>query len=153
MADNFGVSSDRWFLRSIPLMFASVLLLSATPSARADDTWHNIYHSLKRFFTGESSSSPSATHRAKRLANHVRTNRSTEPASLTPEGSPESGASPAPRVVVLPATSPAAESNQVTVSPPAKPEAAVKSEASPNMTPVLLSLPLPTPGGSPKILP
>ena len=147
------VSSDRWFLRSICLMSASVLLLSVTPSARADDTWHNIYHSLKRFFTGNSSSSPSPSHRAKRSANQSKTNRSMESGSTTAEGSPEPGASPTPRVVILPATSPAAESHQTTVSPPAKPEATVKPEASPNLTPVLRSLPLPTPSGSPKILP
>ena len=71
----------------------------------------------------------------------------------TPAGSPEPGVSPTPRVVILPAASPAAESDQAIVNPPAKPEAVVKPEASPNLTPVLLSLPLPTPGGSPKILP
>ncbi len=147
------VNSDRWFLRAIRILSALVLLLSVTPSARADDTWHNIYHSLKRFFTGNSSSSPSPSHRAKRSANHLRTNRSIESASATPEGSPENGASPTPRVVVLPAASPAAESDQTTLSPTAKPEAAVKPEASPNLTPVLLSLPLPTPSGSPRILP
>jgi hypothetical protein len=147
------VSSDRWFARFICIMSALVLLLSVTPSALADDTWHNIYHSLKRFFTGNASSSPSPSHRAKRSADHSKTNRSTESGSTTAEGSPEPGASPTPRVVVLPATSPAAESDQTTVSPPAKPEATVKREASPNLTPVLLSLPLPTPSGSPKILP
>ncbi len=149
-----SVSSDRWFLRSIRLVSALVLLLSVTPSARADDTWHNIYHSLKRFFTGEPSSSPSPSHRARRSASHARTtNQSTEPASTTPAGSPEPGASPTPRVVILPAASPAVESDQAIVNPPAKPEATVKPEASPNMTPVLLSMPLPTPGASPKILP
>ena len=148
-----GVSSDRWFLRSIRIALALMLLLSVTPSAQADDTWHNIYHSLKRFFTGESSSSPSPKHRAKRSASHARTDRSSELASTTPAGSPEPGVSPTPRVVVLPAASPAAESDQEILSQPAKPEALVKPEASPNLTPVLLSMPLPTPSGSPKILP
>jgi hypothetical protein len=148
-----GVSSDRWFLRSIRIVSALMFLLSVTPSAQADDTWHNIYHSLKRFFTGESSSSPSLKHRAKRSANHGRTDRSSELASTTPAGSPEPGVSPTPRVVVLPAASPAAESDQEILSQPAKPEALVKPEASPNLTPVLLSMPLPTPSGSPKILP
>jgi hypothetical protein len=154
-----GVSSDRWFLRSIRIVSALLLLLSVTPSARADDTWHNIYHSLKRFFTGESSSSPSPNHRSKRSAKHVRTDRSSESASTTLEGSPEPGASPTPRVVVLPAASPAPESDQEILSAPAKPEtpvkpeAAVKPEASPNLTPVLLSLPQATPNGSPSILP
>jgi hypothetical protein len=123
--------------------------LSVTPSVRADDTWHNIYHTLKRFFTGETSSN----HRAKRLANHVRTNRSPEPASMAAEGTHESGASPTPRVVVLPAASPAAESDQAILSSPEKPEAAATPEASPNLTPVLLSLPLPTPSASPRVLP
>ena len=154
-----GVSSDRWFLLSIRIALALMLLLSVTPSAQADDTWHNIYHSLKRFFTGESSSSPSPKHRAKRSASHARTDRSSELASTTPAGSPEPGVSPTPRVVVLPAASPAAESDQAILSQPAKPEAVikpeavVKPEASPNLTPVLLSMPLPTPSGSPKILP
>jgi hypothetical protein len=148
-----GVSSDRWFLRSIRIVSALLLLLSVTPSARADDTWHNIYHSLKRFFTGESSSSPSPNYRAKRSAKHLRNDRSSESASTTLEGSPEPGASPTPRVVILPAAAPAAESDQAIISPPAKPEATVKPEASPNLTPVLLSLPLPTPSGSPSILP
>jgi len=148
-----GVSSDRWFLRSIRMASALLLFLSVTPSVRADDTWHNIYHSLKRFFTGESSSSPSPNHRSKRSAKHVRTDRSSESASTTLEGSPEPGASPTPRVVVLPAASPAPESDQEILSAPAKPEAAVKPEASPNLTPVLLSLPQATPNGSPSILP
>ena len=148
-----GVSSDRWFLRSIRIALALMLILSVTPSAQADDTWHNIYHSLKRFFTGESSSSPSPKHRAKRSASHARTDRSSELASTTPAGSPEPGVSPTPRVVVLPAASPAAESDHEILSQPAKPEALVKPEASPNLTPVLLSMPLPTPSGSPKILP
>jgi hypothetical protein len=154
-----GVSSDRWFLRSIRIALALMLLLSVTPSAQADDTWHNIYHSLKRFFTGESSPSPSPKHRAKRSASHARTDRSSELASTTPAGSPEPGVSPTPRVVVLPAASPAPESDQEILSAPAKPEAAVKPEAaakpqaSPNLTPVLLSLPQATPNGSPSILP
>jgi hypothetical protein len=147
------VNSDRWFLRAICILSALMVLSSLAPSARADDTWHNIYHSLKRFFTGNSNPSPSPSHRAKRSANRVRANRSIESASTTPEGSPENGASPTPRVVVLPAASPAAESDRTTLSPPAKPEAAVKPAASPNLRPVLLSLPLPTPSASPRVLP
>src|SRR6516162_10731047 len=30
-----------------------VLLSAATPNAPADDPFHNVYHTLKRFFTGE----------------------------------------------------------------------------------------------------
>jgi hypothetical protein len=155
MDDNREVSSDRWFLRSIRLMCALVLLLSLAPSARADDTWHNVYHSLKRFFTG-GTPSPTPSHRVRRSTNHVKANQSTSteptPTPATPATSPEVGASPTPRVVILPAASPAAESDQGTISPAAKPEAAVKPEASPK-TPVLLSLPAPTPGASPKVLP
>jgi hypothetical protein len=128
------------------LVSALVLVCSATPTARADDTWHNIYHSLKRFFTGSSSSSPSPGHRAKRSANHLRTNQSTETSSTAPDRSPDSGASPTPRVVILPAASPVA-SDQAKVNPPAKPE------VSPSMTPVLLSLPQPTPSAGPKVMP
>src|ERR1700738_4332770 len=100
-----GVSSDRWFLRSIRIALALMLLLSVTPSAQADDTWHNIYYSLKRFFTGESSSSPSPNPRANRPASPARPDRSSELASTAPGGSPEPAVSPTPRVVVLPAAS------------------------------------------------
>jgi hypothetical protein len=153
MDDNRGVSFDRWFLRSIRLMCALVLLLSLAPSARAQDTWHNVYHSLKRFFTG-GTPSPTPSHRVRRSTNHVKANHSTEPTPTpaTAAASPEVGASPTPRVVILPAATPAPESDQATISPPTKPEAAVKPEASPK-TPVLLSLPATTPGASPKVLP
>ena len=145
------VRSDRWFLRSIRLMSALTLLLSATPSARADDTWHNVYHSLKRFFTGKSSSSPTPIHRTRRPVNRAKTDRPAESASPTPEGSPEPGASPTPRVVILPATSSVPASDQGAAGSLAKPDPAVKAGASPDKTPVLLSLPVPTPG--PKVVP
>src|SRR6516225_6238960 len=110
------VSFDRWHSRFICIMSTLVILFSVTPSVRADDTWHNIYHSLKRFFTGDSSSNRSPHHRAKRATAHEKTDRSTEPVSTAAEGSPRPAASPAPRLVVLPAASPAAESNQATSS-------------------------------------
>ena len=145
--------SARWLLRSIRLMSALLLLLSLTPSARADDTWHNVYHSLKRFFTGKSSSSPTPSHRTRRSTTRAKTEQATESPSATPEGSPvpgaegspEPGASPTPRVVILPAASPAAGNDQALANPPTKPDPPVKPEASPNKAPVLLSLPAPTP--------
>jgi hypothetical protein len=149
------VRSDRCFLGFIRLLSALVLLWSVTPSVRADDTWHNIYHSLKRFFTGDSGSNQSPRHRPKRSASREKTDRSTEPIAVAGDGLPQPTASARPRVVVLPAASPAAESNQPTVSlsPAKETEPAVKPEASPNLTPVLRSLPVPSPGGSPIVLP
>jgi hypothetical protein len=149
------VRSGRCLLGSIRLLPAVLLFWCVTPSVRADDTWHNIYHSLKRFFTGDSSSNRSPRHRAKRAAAHEKTDRSTEPVSTAAEGSPQPAASAAPRVVVLPAASPATESNQATISssPAKEAEPAAKPEASPNLTPVLRSLPMPSPSASPIVLP
>ncbi len=149
--------SARWLLRSVRVISALLLLLSLTPSARADDTWHNVYHSLKRFFTGKSGSSPTPSHRTRRSTTRAKTEQATESPSATPEGSPvpgvegspEPGASPTPRVVILPAASPAGKNDQALANPPAKPDPPVKPEASPNKSPVLLSLP--APGASPKI--
>ena len=147
------MSFDRCFSRSILLVSAFTLLWSAAPTARADDTWHNIYHSLKRFFTGSSGSSPSPSHRGKRSTNHERANQSKELASTTPESSPEPGASPTPRVVILPAASPVSGSEPAIVNPTAKPETASNPEPKPNSTPVLLSLPGPRPVANPKLQP
>ena len=149
------VKSDRCFLGFIRLLSALVFLWSVTPSVRADDTWHNIYHSLKRFFTGDSGSNQSPRHRPKRSANREKTDRSLDSISAAGDGSPQPAASAKPRVVVLPAASPAAESTQPTLlsSPAKETEPAAKPEASPNLTPVLRSLPVPSPGGSPIVLP
>jgi hypothetical protein len=139
----------------IRLLSAVLLLWCVTLPVHADDTWHNIYHSLKRFFTGDSGSDRSPHHRAKRSASHDKIDRSTEPVSITAEGSPQPAASTAPRVVVLPAASPAAQSNQATLSsnPAKEAEPAAKPEASPNLTPVLRSLPMPSPSAAPIVLP
>ena len=147
--------SDRCFLGFIRLLSALVLFWSVTPSVRADDTWHNIYHSLKRFFTGDSGSNESPRHRPKRSASREKTDRSLDRISAAGDGSPQPTASPRPRVVVLPAVSPAAENNQPTLSssPAKETEAVAKPEASPNLAPVLRSLPKPSPGGSPIVLP
>ena len=153
MGDILAVNPDLWFFRSIRLMCALVFLLIVTPSARGQDTWHNVYHSLKRFFTGGSSSTPTPSHRVRHSANHAKVKESTQPAAANPETSPEAGASPTPRVVILPAASPTAERDQATASPSATSDAgAAKPETSPK-TPVLLSMPPATPGASPKVLP
>jgi hypothetical protein len=38
-----------------------VLLSAAMPNAHADDPFHNVYHSLKRFFTGDDKNSSAAS--------------------------------------------------------------------------------------------
>ena len=78
-------------------------------SAQADDTWHNVYHSLKRFFTGKPSATP-VVHHHRRRSEDAGENRAFEN-SVTrgAECSPSPGASATPRVVILPATSPTAE--------------------------------------------
>jgi hypothetical protein len=96
---------------SVALAFAIVLGMSST--VRADDTWHNVYHSLKRFFTGSKASpTPSVHHHVK---HNDASEKGAEPSSSissTPENMANAGPSPAasskPRVVVLPASTPEA---------------------------------------------
>jgi hypothetical protein len=44
------------------LLFCALLSLAAS-TARSDDTFHNIYHSLKRFFTGDDKHSSATSQR------------------------------------------------------------------------------------------
>src|SRR6476620_2401171 len=100
---------DRRCLPGIRLASVLAFVLMATVSAQGDDTWHNVYHSLKRFFTGKPSATPAVHHRVRHSVNR-------EKSSPTPEAAP-SGAeelsspsiSATPRIVILPATSPTAE--------------------------------------------
>ena len=109
------------------ILLFCVLLLAATPHARADDTWHNIYHTLKRFFTG-GEKHQTVTQRKHRRHLHTRPNseKSSEPADSTE-----------PRVIVLPEPTPAAGVNdgESADSKPSEPK------PSPNSSPVLRSLP------------
>ena len=148
------MSFDRWYLPCIRLTSVLAFVLVATVSAQADDTWHNVYHSLKRFFTGKSSSSSTPVHhRVRRSEDHQKTNPSTEPTPSTADRSHLPDASATPRVVILPATSPTTEAAPGTENSVRAPEAVVKPEASPDSGPVLRSLSSPTPLSTPTILP
>lgn len=147
------VRSCLWSLSCASVL--AFLFAVATP-ASADDTWHNIYHSLKRFFTGQPSSSPTAHHRIKHSENREKTTHSAEPAASASEtASPDSSSTP--RVIILPATSPTAGTNQGAenaVQPTAVPVKPVPSpDPSPELGPVLRSLAAPTPAPSPTVLP
>ena len=148
------MSFDRWYFRCLRLTSVLAFVLVATVSAQADDTWHNVYHSLKRFFTGKSSSSSTPVHhRVRRSEDHQKTNPSTEPTPSTAGRSHLPDASATPRVVILPATSPTTEAAPGTENSVRAPEAVVKPEASPDSGPVLRSLSSPTPLSTPTILP
>ena len=91
------------------------LATAVTVPAIADDTWHNVYHSLKHFFTGKSGSSPTpTTHHHVKHADHEKTEEAPQaspspPASVTTarEVVLPPGESATPRVVVWPASTPA----------------------------------------------
>jgi outer membrane biosynthesis protein TonB len=113
-----------------------VVLLAAMPYARGDDVWHNIYHSLKRFFTGEKHHS-SASHRH-RLVSHPHT----QPADTPHEESAE------PRVIVLPRSN--SEQNGDTTRPAdAKPTEPKPENVKPDKSPEPTSSPVPTPTPTP----
>jgi hypothetical protein len=92
------------------------LATAVSVPAIADDTWHNVYHSLKHFFTGKSGSSPTPTthHHVKHAANNEKTEEAPQ-ASPSPSASVTTarevvlppGESATPRIVVLPASTPA----------------------------------------------
>jgi len=157
------MSVDRWYLPRIRLASILALVLVVAVSAHADDTWHNVYHSLKRFFTGKSSATPTVHHRRRRSEDDEKTNPPVEPLPSPGDNVPSPGASATPRVVILPAASPAAEGapgveNSVrapesTAKPEPSPEAAVKPSPSPELGSVLRSLSGPTPMSSPGVLP
>jgi hypothetical protein len=154
------MSVDRWYLPRIRLASILALVLAVTVPAHADDTWHNVYHSLKRFFTGKSSPTPTVHHRRRRSEDDRKTNPSVEP-SPSP-GDNSAGASATPRVVILPAASPAVEGTpgvessvrtpESTAKPEPSPEAAAKTSPAPELGPVLRSLSRPTPMSSPGVI-
>jgi hypothetical protein len=157
------MSVDRWYLPRIRLASILALVMVIGGSVRADDTWHNVYHSLKRFFTGKSSATPTVHHRRRHSEDNEKTNPSAESSPSPGDNAPAPGASATPRVVILPATSPAAAGtpgvdNSVRApETPAKPEptpqAAAKPSPSPELGPVLRSLSGPTPMSSPGVIP
>jgi hypothetical protein len=153
------MSIDRWYLPRIRLTSILAFGLLVAVSAQADDTWHNVYHSLKRFFTGKPSSTPVVHHHRRRSQDEEKS----EPSPAPAENVPSPGASATPRVVVLPATSPTTETTPGTENPAKEPEAAakpgpspeaaVKPSPSPELGPVLRSLSGPTPVSGPGVIP
>jgi hypothetical protein len=77
-----------------------LLLSAATPNASADDPFHNVYHALKRFFTGEDKHASTASqHR------HPPLKHSHAQSSPSSPGETQ-GYSSEPRTVVLPEATP-----------------------------------------------
>jgi hypothetical protein len=152
------MSFERYYSSCIRLAAMAAFVLTMTVSAQADDTWHNVYHSLKRFFTGKPSATPVVHHRTRRYVEHDKTEHSVEPTPAVAEGSPSPAASATPRVVILPASSPTVTTTQGAATQGAEnsvraPEAAAKADHSTEIGPVLRSLSEPTPAGNPAALP
>ena len=157
------MSFDRWDLLRLRLTSILAFVLVVAVSAHADDTWHNVYHSLKRFFTGKSSATPTVHHRRRRSEDDEKTNPPVEPLPSPGNNVPSPGASATPRVVILPAASPGAEGTpgvensvrapESAAKPEPSPEAAAKPSPSPELGPVLRSLSGPTPMSSPGVIP
>jgi hypothetical protein len=158
------MSVDRCYLPRIRMSSILALVLLVTVSAHADDTWHNIYHHLRKFFTGKSGPTPTVVHhRRRRSEDDEKTNPPVEPSPSPGDNAASPGASTTPRVVILPAASPGAEGtpgveNSVrapdpTVKAEPSPEAAAKPTPAPELGPVLRSLSGPTPMSSPGVIP
>lgn len=143
------MSFERCYSPCIRLAAMVAFVLAMTLSAHADDTWHNVYHSLKRFFTGKPSATPVVHHRTRRYVEHDKTDHSAEPAPAVAEGSPSPAASATPRVVILPASSPTVTTTEGTESSVRAPDSAAKSDRSPQLGAVLRSLSEPTPASNP----
>jgi hypothetical protein len=143
------MSFERCYSPCIRLASMLALVLAMTVSAQADDTWHNVYHSLKRFFTGKPSATPVVHHRTRRYVEHDKADRSAEPTPAVAEGSPSPAASATPRVVILPASSPTVTATQGSENSVRAPDAAAKPDHSPELGPVLRSLSEPTPASNP----
>ena len=122
------MSFERCYSPCIRLASMVAFVLAMTISAQADDTWHNVYHSLKRFFTGKPSATPVVHHRTRRYVEHDKTEHSTEPTPAVAEGSPSPAASATPRVVILPASSPTVTTTGGTESSVPAPGAAAKTD-------------------------
>jgi hypothetical protein len=153
---------DRRSLLRTRLTSILALFLLMAVSVQADDTWHNVYHSLKRFFTGKSSATPTAHHRRKHSEDDEKGLPSTEPSPSPGANDASTGASATPRVVILPASSPAAEATPGVENPVRTPDSAAKTEPSPEaakstptpeLGPVLRSLSGPTPVSNPGVIP
>lgn len=147
------MSIDRSYLPRIRLMSILALVLVVSVSAQADDTWHNVYHSLKRFFTGKSGSTATVHHRRRHSDEDEKNTSSTEPSPSPGENEASPGASATPRVVILPATSPAPDTTPGTENPVRASEAAVTPESSPQIGAILRSLSGPTPAVQPSPAP
>jgi hypothetical protein len=156
------MSVDRRSLLRIRLASILALFLVVAVSAQADDTWHNVYHSLKRFFTGKSSATPTVVHHRRRhTEDDEKSTVSTEPSPSPGEKDASPGASATPRVVILPASSPSAQESpgvensvrapDTAAKPEPSPEAA-KATPTPELGPVLRSLSGPTPMSSPGVI-
>lgn len=104
------------------------LLSAAAPHAQADDTWHNIYHSLKRFFTGNDRRSHATAQSRHQAVRHSHTRTNSEKSDVSPSE---------PRVIVLPEATPAKSEHADRPADKISPEAA----PTPNSSPVLRSLP------------
>ena len=147
------MSFERWYLPCVRLLSVLAVIMVVTVSAQADDTWHNVYHSLKRFFTGKPSATPVVHHRVRRSEDRERANPSPASTPATAENAPTPGSSATPRVVILPATSPAPDTTPATENPFRAPEAAVTPESSPQIGAILRSLSGPTPTVQPSPAP
>src|SRR5262252_9468254 len=79
------------------VLFLWMLLSTSALSARADDPFHNVYHTLKRFFTGDDKHASAASQHRHSPLKHSH-------AQSTP-GEPQ-GNSSEPRTVVLPEATP-----------------------------------------------
>ena len=144
---------ERCYSPCIRLASMVAFFLAMAVSAQADDTWHNVYHSLKRFFTGKPSATPVVHHRTRRYVEHDKTEHSSkETTPAVAEGSPSPAASATPRVVILPASSPTATTTEGT-EPVRAASSAAKADHSPELGPVLRSLGEPTPASNPAALP
>jgi hypothetical protein len=104
------------------------LLSAAAPHAQADDTWHNIYHSLKRFFTGNDRRSHATAQSRHQPVRHSHTRTNSEKSDVS---------SSEPRVIVLPEATPAKSEHADKPADKISPEAA----PAPNSSPVLRSMP------------
>jgi len=156
------MSIDRRSLLRIRLTSVLALFLLVAVSAQAQDTWHNVYHSLKRFFTGKSSPTPTVHHRRRHTEDEEKSSPSPEPSTSPSPNDASAGVSATPRVVILPASSPAAEATPRAENPAPTPDAgaktapspeAAKSTPTPELGPVLRSLSGPTPMSNPGVIP
>lgn len=136
-------------VRLMSLALAFVVAIGVSSTVRADDTWHNVYHSLKRFFTGSKSSpTPSVHHHVKHSGSGEKSAEPSSSMSPIAEDMAKAGVSPGassrPRVIVLPAATP------VVILPAATPiratsAAGTPSEATATPTPVARSVGQTTP--------